>query len=112
MVEIQRSISMNQSIVIDGRDIGTVVFPNADYKFFITASLEIRAIRRYEEIKTSDRTIDIATIMEQIKERDFLDSNRDNSPLKKAVDSIIIDTTDLEVDEQVSMILEIINKKN
>ena len=112
LVEIQRSISRNQSIVIDGRDIGTVVFPNADFKFFVTASIEVRAVRRYEEMKLSDDNIDINQIMMDIRERDRIDSSRSHSPLVKANDAILIDTTDLDIDQQVNRILEIINKQN
>lgn len=112
MVEIQRKISSNKSIVVDGRDIGTVVFPNADYKFFITASIEERARRRFEQlnIENNDETID--SIMKEIESRDQLDSTREISPLKKASDAILIDTTYLGIDEQVNLILNKVNKPN
>jgi len=112
MVEIQRKISSNKSIVVDGRDIGTVVFPNADYKFFITASIEERARRRFEQlnIENNDQTID--SIMKEIESRDQLDSTREISPLKKASDAILIDTTYLGIDEQVNLILNKVNKPN
>ena len=109
MVDIQRSISRNQSIVIDGRDIGTVVFPEAEFKFFITASIESRARRRFDELKPSNSDVNLDEISKQINERDHLDSTRSNSPLKKASDAVIIDTTHLDISEQVNMILEIIN---
>ena len=109
MVEIQRKISQNKSIVIDGRDIGTVVFPEAEFKFFITASIESRAKRRFDELKVSDSNVNLDEISKQIEERDYFDSTRTNSPLRKAEDAIIIDTTRLSIDEQVNMILEIIN---
>ena len=110
MVEIQRKISKNKSIVIDGRDIGTVVFPDADYKFFITASIEARARRRFEEVGVKNKLENINSIMEEIKNRDYLDSTRKVSPLKKASDATLIDTTHLSIDEQVNLILEKINK--
>jgi cytidylate kinase len=105
MVTIQRDLSKNKSIVMDGRDIGTVVFPNANFKFFLTASIESRALRRYKEL---DKSINLEIIKEEIVERDYLDSTRFHSPLKKANDAIIVDTTHLTISEQVSMILEII----
>ena len=109
MVQIQRRISSNKSIVIDGRDIGTVVFPDAEFKFFITASIDSRAKRRFDELQESDSNVTLEQIEEEIKSRDHFDSTRENSPLKKAEDAITIDTTHLDVSEQVNMILEIIN---
>ena len=109
MVNIQREISQDKSIVIDGRDIGTVVFPDAEYKFFITASIESRAKRRFDELKDSDSNLTLEKIKEEIKNRDHYDSTRENSPLKKANDAIIIDTTHLNISGQVNEILEIIN---
>lgn len=109
MVLIQRNISENKSIVVDGRDIGTVVFPNADYKFFITAGIKERASRRYRELKLKGREVELINIEQQIKERDYLDSTRKNSPLKKADGAIVIDTTHLHLEEQVNTILKIIN---
>jgi len=109
MVQLQRNISENKSIVIDGRDIGTVVFPEADFKFFITASIEVRASRRFDELKASNSDITLDEILGQIEKRDYFDSTRDNSPLKKASDAITIDTTRLSIDEQVNLILETIN---
>ena len=112
MVEIQRNISSNKSIVVDGRDIGTVVFPNADHKFFITASIEERAKRRFEQLNMENSHETIDSIMKEIESRDQLDSTREISPLKKASDAILIDTTDLEIDEQVNLILNKVNKRN
>ena len=109
MVHIQRRVSENKSIVIDGRDIGTVVFPDAEYKFFITASIESRAQRRFDELKDSDSSVTLEQIQEEIKNRDHFDSTRENSPLRKAEDAIIVDTTHLDISGQVNMILEIIN---
>ena len=109
MVHIQRRVSENKSVVIDGRDIGTVVFPDAEYKFFITASIESRAQRRFDELKDSDSSVTLDQIQEEIKDRDHFDSTRENSPLRKAEDAIIIDTTHLDISGQVNMILEIIN---
>tara|TARA_Y100001970_G_C14131881_1_gene802142 strand:- start:743 stop:1399 length:657 start_codon:yes stop_codon:yes gene_type:complete len=112
MVSIQRDISKNKSIVIDGRDIGTVVFPNADYKFFITAGIKERALRRYQELSLNGKKVKLIDIENQIKERDYLDSTRKNSPLKKADGAIVVDTTHLDIEGQVNTILEIINNNN
>lgn len=112
MVMIQRNISRNKSIVVDGRDIGTVVFPDADYKFYLTASIKERAHRRYQEQDRDGGNISLNLIEEEIKERDRLDKSRKNSPLKKAMDSIIIDTTRLNIDEQVNIILETIKNNS
>ena len=112
MVLIQRKISQDKSIVIDGRDIGTVVFPDADYKFFITASIKERTKRRFKELQLDGINTDLYLIEKQIKDRDHLDSTRSNSPLKKAKDAILIDTTHLNIDEQVNLILGKINKHN
>ena len=109
MVHIQRRVSENKSVVIDGRDIGTVVFPDAEYKFFITASIESRAQRRFDELKDSDSSVALDQIQEEIENRDHFDSTRENSPLRKAEDAIIVDTTHLDISGQVNMILEIIN---
>ena len=109
MVQIQRRISSNKSIVIDGRDIGTVVFPDAEFKFFLTASIHSRVKRRFDELLESDSNVTLEQIEEEIKSRDHFDTTREHSPLKKAEDAITIDTTHLDISEQVNMILEIIN---
>lgn len=104
LVDMQRKISQNKSIILDGRDIGTVVFPNAKYKFFLVASSEVRAKRRYEQNEI-DKPLE--EIQKDIEKRDFLDSHREISPLKKAEDAIEIDSSNLTIDETIE---EIINK--
>ena len=88
------------------------MFPNADHKFFITASIEERAKRRFEQLNMENSHETIDSIMKEIESRDQLDSTREISPLKKASDAILIDTTDLEIDEQVNLILNKVNKRN
>jgi small subunit ribosomal protein S1 len=88
MVKIQRRISSNKSIVIDGRDIGTVVFPDAEFKFFLTASIHSRAKRRFDELQESDSNVTLEQIEEEIKSRDYFDTTRENSPLKKAEEGV------------------------
>lgn len=104
LVDMQRKISQNKSIILDGRDIGTVVFPNAKYKFFLVASTEVRAKRRYEQNEI-DKSLE--EIQKDIEKRDYLDSHREISPLKKAEDAIEIDSSNLTIDETIE---EIINK--
>lgn len=104
LVDMQRKISQNKSIILDGRDIGTVVFPNAKYKFFLVASSEVRAKRRYEQNEI-DKPLE--EIKKDIEKRDYLDSHREISPLKKAEDAIEIDSSNLTIDETIE---EIINK--
>lgn len=104
MVEEQRKLGKEKSIILDGRDITTVVFPNADYKFYLTASLEQRAKRRYLE----NNKVDFEVLLEDMKKRDYQDSTRENSPLKIAKDAIIIDTTNMAEKEVVNKMLDII----
>ncbi|MBP5242849.1 MAG: (d)CMP kinase, partial [Clostridia bacterium] len=112
MVKKQREIAKNQSCVLDGRDIGTTVLPDAPFKFFITASAEIRAERRLKELKErGNNTIDFQTILKEINERDERDSNREISPLKRADDAEIVDTSGLSIEEVVSLIRAKIQEK-
>ncbi len=105
MVALQRDIANNQPIVMDGRDIGTVVLPNAQWKFFIVASPEERAKRRYEEQLSKGLDVSYETILEDMKLRDHLDSTREIAPLKPAADAIHIDTTALTIIQVVEKIL-------
>ncbi|MEC7849007.1 MAG: (d)CMP kinase [Candidatus Neomarinimicrobiota bacterium] len=110
MVQIQREIADNTDCVLEGRDIGTVVFPNADFKFFLVAGLEIRALRRQKDLNKIGEKKTIDEIKADIRLRDELDTNRDNSPLLKAKDAIEIDTGLLTVDEQIEKIVSIIKQ--
>ena len=109
MVEIQRTFSDNRDIVIEGRDIGSYVFPNAEFKFFLVADVYERAKRRLKQIK-DDSSITIDQLVEKLNKRDEIDSSRSISPLIKAEDAIEIDTTSLSIDEQVIKIYNIVNK--
>ena len=113
MVKFQREMSDDIDCVLEGRDIGTVVFPNADFKFFIIASDEARAKRRLDDlIKVGYRNPgDFKIVLEELILRDHKDSTRDHSPLKKADDALEIDTTHLSIDEVVNKIVNIVNKK-
>ncbi|KUO73656.1 MAG: cytidylate kinase [Clostridia bacterium BRH_c25] len=99
MVELQRKISRNKNVVMDGRDVGTVIFPSANIKFYITASVEERAERRYNELKQKGYDAEIQDIKSQIEKRDHIDSTRSESPLMVASDAIIIETTGKKVEE-------------
>lgn len=111
MVELQRQIGVFKGIVMDGRDIGTVVFPEAEIKIFMTASLDIRAKRRFDELKTKGNKIDFEEIKRNIVARDIADENRDISPLRRAEDAIILDNSRMTVHEQMTWIMNIIKKK-
>lgn len=113
MVELQRQIGISKGIVMDGRDIGTVVFPDADIKIFMTASADIRAKRRYDELRSKGIAVDFEEIKRTIIARDIADENRDISPLRRADDAIILDNSRMKVEEQMVWIKKIIeNKKN
>lgn len=109
LVDLQRKISENKSIILDGRDIGTVVFPNAKYKFFLVASSEVRAKRRYEQNEI-DKSLE--EIQKDIEKRDYIDSHREISPLKKAKDAIEIDSSNLTIDETIDEILRKMDKED
>ena len=113
MVQVQRNIAGNNNCVLEGRDIGTVVFPNADFKFFLIADITIRAKRRFADLRESNELLTMDELIESIRKRDELDSKRDISPLRQAKDAIVIDTTFLTIEQQVNKIVEIVkqNKK-
>ena len=105
LVALQRAIGERKSVIMDGRDIGTNVFTDADYKFFLTASPEERARRRMEELIAKGQDVDFESTLRDIKERDYNDSHRKLNPLRKADDAIEIDTTELGIDEVVDTLL-------
>ena len=111
MVELQRQIGMFKGIVMDGRDIGTVVFPDAEIKIFMTASVDIRAKRRFDELIAKGNKIDFEEIKRNIVARDIADENRDISPLRRAEDAIILDNSRMTVHEQMVWVMDIIEKK-
>jgi cytidylate kinase len=106
IVEIQRNYAKDKNIVVEGRDMGTVVFPDANYKFYFTASLEIRAKRRYSQMQKDGLEANYEHILESISKRDRQDIERDHSPLRKAEDAIEINTNNLTVEEGVEIILQ------
>ena len=110
MVDAQRKLGKENKVILDGRDIGTVVFPHAEYKFFLTASLDERARRRLKELQEKGIDSDFEQVKTEMIWRDSNDSNRAESPLKKAEDAIEIDTTEMTIEETANMILRMINK--
>ena len=100
MVAQQQAMGKEKGIVMDGRDIGTTVFPDAELKIFVTASAEIRAQRRYDELKAKGQEASYEEILENVKGRDFIDQNREVSPLRKADDAILLDNSNLTIAEQ------------
>ena len=108
MVEIQRNIGNANDCVLEGRDIGTVVFPNANYKFFLIADLKTRAERRFNDMVNSGENCNFRDVLDGIKMRDEMDSGRAHSPLSMADDAIVIDTGRLKINEQVNKIIEIV----
>lgn len=100
LVEQQQMMGREKGIVMDGRDIGTAVFPDAELKVFVTASAEVRAQRRYDELKAKGMEADYASILKNVEERDYIDSHREVSPLRKADDAIELDNSDMTIAEQ------------
>lgn len=110
LVDLQRKIASNKGYIMDGRDIGTVVLPNAELKIYLIASVESRAQRRYKEIIAKGLTADFDEISKDLIQRDYQDMNREVSPLKKADDAVEVDTSDMTIQEVVDCILSLINK--
>lgn len=108
LVRQQQAIGKNGGYVIDGRDAGTVIFPKADRKFFLTADIETRARRRQKELEASNIVIPFNKMAEEIKARDTFDENRDESPLVKPADAMVIDNSYMSIDEQVELMVKLI----
>ena len=111
LLEFQRKLARESSVVMDGRDIGTVVLPNADVKIFLTAAPEARARRRLLELEQRGETADFDTILRDIKERDYQDEHRPIAPLKQAADAVLLDTTDLDLGQSMSRLLALVKEK-
>ena len=111
MVKLQRNIDRKKGVVMDGRDIGSVVFPDADLKLFLTASDSVRAKRRFEEMINNGLPVSYDDILNNIRIRDNLDSSRTDSPLTIEKDAVVIDNSDMSIDEQIKHIINLIDKK-
>ncbi|HHU56884.1 MAG TPA: (d)CMP kinase [Bacteroidales bacterium] len=106
MVELQQEMGKNGGVVLDGRDIGTVVFPQADLKLFMTASPEIRAQRRYDEMQAKGEKVSFEAVLENVKSRDHIDSTRAESPLRKADDALVLDNSRLDRQAQLAWVMQ------
>lgn len=111
LVALQQKMGINKRIVMDGRDIGTVVFPMAELKIFMTASAKIRAERRYKELKEKGDMVTFEEVLANVEKRDFIDQNREIGPLKMAEDAILLDNSNLTREEQLSWVLDLIKSK-
>lgn len=111
IVHLQQKMGRLKGVVMEGRDIGSVVFPHAEIKLFITASSEIRAQRRYRELLQLGIESNLSDVLENLKMRDFLDSTRKNSPLKQVKDAILIDNTFMDVDDQFNLVVDLVERK-
>ena len=110
MVAQQQQMGKDKGVVMDGRDIGTTVFPNAELKIYVTASAEVRAQRRYDELKTKGMEADFDEILKNVQERDYIDSHREVSPLRKADDAIELDNSHMTIPEQKQWLLDRFNE--
>lgn len=106
MVSLQQEMGKERGVVMDGRDIGTVVFPDAELKIFMTATVEVRAKRRYKELIEKGDDVSYESIAENIAQRDFLDETREESPLRRADDALLLDNSDMTLDEQMAWVEE------
>ena len=112
LVELQQDMGKEGGIVMDGRDIGSVVFPNADLKLFMTASAEVRARRRYDEMSAKGCSVDFQAILDNVKQRDYLDSTRSESPLTQTEDAVMLDNSHLNKTEQLDWIINVLKERN
>lgn len=111
LVEQQQAMGNEKGIVMDGRDIGTVVFPNAELKIFVTASAEIRAQRRFKELETKGMPADFNEILQNVEQRDYIDTHRETSPLRQADDALVLDNSHLTIAEQKVWLMEKFNER-
>lgn len=107
LVELQQALAKKESVVMDGRDIGTCVLPDADVKVYLTASSHVRALRRYEELKAKGQECDLATIEQDIIDRDYQDMHRELSPLKQADDAVYLDSSDMTIEQVADAVIKL-----
>ena len=108
LLERQRDMAREHDVIMDGRDIGTVVIPNAQVKIYLTASSMVRARRRYDELTAKGETCDLEKIRQDIEDRDYRDMHRETSPLKQADDAVLVDTSDMTIEQVIDRIVELI----
>ena len=107
----QQAMGLRKGIVMDGRDIGTAVFPNAELKIFVTASAEVRAQRRYGELKAKGQDVNFEDILKNVQERDYIDSHREVNPLRQAEDALVLDNSHMTIEEQDAWLMEKFNER-
>ncbi|MDI9311228.1 MAG: (d)CMP kinase [Limnohabitans sp.] len=111
LVKLQKQMGKNKGVVMDGRDIGTVVFPDAELKLFMTARADVRAQRRFDELSEKGQLVSYDRVLENVLQRDFIDTNREDSPLVKADDAIEIDNSELTREQQFQKVIDLVNSK-
>lgn len=111
LFDLQRDIAKKNNCIMDGRDIGTVVLPDAQIKIYLTASAEARADRRFKELTEKGQVVEYDTILKEIKERDYQDMNREIAPLKQADDAVLVDTTELDLQESIDYMIKVIKER-
>ncbi|CDZ24218.1 Cytidylate kinase [[Clostridium] cellulosi] len=111
LLDLQKDIAAKNNIIMDGRDIGTVILPNAQIKIFLTASPEIRAKRRFDELIAKGQNVDYQSVLNDIKKRDEADSGREIAPLKPAKDAIIVDTTEYNLEQSLELLIKIVKER-
>ncbi len=111
LLSLQRDMASTNNVLMDGRDIGTVILPNADVKIFLTASPEVRGKRRYDELILKGENVDLSEVIEDVKKRDEADMNRKTSPLKQAEDAILVDSSDMTIEEVCNTIVTLVHNK-
>ena len=111
LLDMQRQVAREHNVIMDGRDIGTVVLPKADVKIFLTASVEVRAKRRYDELIAKGQKTTLAQVQKDVEQRDYQDTHREIAPLKQAKDAVLLDTSDLDIDGVVAAINNIVQEK-
>ena len=111
LVAQQREMAQNESVIMDGRDIGSVVFPNADVKFFMTASPDVRAERRFKELKDKGVKVSYEEVKANVEKRDYIDSHREVSPLVQTEDAVVVDNSCMTIEEEVEMMVKVIESR-
>ena len=111
LLEMQRAMAREHSVIMDGRDIGTVVLPDADLKIFLTASVEARAQRRYRELEEKGQSIPLEQVTQEIIQRDYADTHRETAPLKQAEDAVLADTSSLDLDQSLDLLRSIVKER-
>lgn len=109
LLDLQRDMAKSNNVIMDGRDIGTVILPDAQYKFFLTASPEVRADRRFRELKEKGIDVNYDDLLQEIIQRDYNDSHRENAPLKQADDALLIDSSNMDLEQSIEAIISKIN---